>query len=105
VHHLADRVAVMYLGRIVEHGPTEAVFGAPRHPYTASLLASVLPPRPGTRLPDVRIGTEFPSPLAPPSGCAFHPRCPRAGEGCSVDDPADTKEGARGYRCHYPLNA
>jgi peptide/nickel transport system ATP-binding protein len=105
VHHLADQVAVMYLGRIVEHGPTEAIFGAPRHPYTAALLESVLPPRPGTRLPEIRVDAEFPSPLAPPPGCAFHPRCPRAGEGCPVDDPAERKEDSRRYRCHYPLGA
>jgi peptide/nickel transport system ATP-binding protein len=103
VHHLADQVAVMYLGRIVEHGPTEAIFGDPRHPYTAALLASVLSPRPGARLPQIRVGTEFPSPLAPPPGCAFHPRCPRAGEGCASIDPEEAPEGARGYRCHYPL--
>jgi peptide/nickel transport system ATP-binding protein len=103
VHHLADQVAVMYLGRIVEHGPTEAIFGDPRHPYTAALLASVLSPRPGARLPEIRVGTEFPSPLAPPPGCAFHPRCPRAGEGCASVDPDETREGTRGHRCHYPL--
>jgi peptide/nickel transport system ATP-binding protein len=103
VHHLADRVAVMYLGRIVEHGPTEAIFGAPRHPYTAALLASVLSPRPGARLPEMRVGAEFPSPLSPPPGCAFHPRCPCAGEGCATIDPDETRDGPRGYRCHYPL--
>jgi peptide/nickel transport system ATP-binding protein len=103
VHHLADQVAVMYLGRIVEHGPTETIFEAPRHPYTAALLASVLSPRPGARLPEMRVGAEFPSSLAPPPGCAFHPRCPRAGEGCATIDPDDTPEGPRGYRCHYPL--
>lgn len=103
VHHLADHVAVMYLGRIVEHGPTEAVFGDPRHPYTAALLASVLSPRPGARLPEMQVGAEFPSPLAPPPGCAFHPRCPRAGEGCAKIDPGNTVEGPRGYRCHYPI--
>ena len=103
VHHLADHVAVMYLGRIVEHGPTEAIFEGPRHPYTAALLASVLSPRPGARLPEIRVGAEFPSPLAPPPGCAFHPRCPRAGDGCTSIDPEETRDGSSGFRCHYPL--
>ena len=88
VNHLADRVAVMYLGRIVEHGPTEEVFGSPRHPYTAALLASVLSPRPGMRLPEIRLGVEFPSAINPPSGCAFHPRCPRRDDVCAAIDPA-----------------
>jgi peptide/nickel transport system ATP-binding protein len=103
VHHLADTVAVMYLGRIVEHGPTEAIFADPRHPYTAALLASVLSPRPGAKLPEMRVGAEFPSPLDPPPGCAFHPRCPRAGEGCAFVDPEETREAVRGFRCHYPI--
>jgi len=101
VNHLADRVAVMYLGRIVEHGPTEDVFGSPRHPYTAALLASVLSPRPGARLPEMRLGVEFPSAIAPPSGCAFHPRCPQADDVCRRSDPSETLEGARRFRCHH----
>jgi peptide/nickel transport system ATP-binding protein len=104
VNHLADRVAVMYLGRIVEHGPTEDVFGSPRHPYTAALLASVLSPRPGARLPDMRLGTEFPSAIDPPSGCAFHPRCPQADGVCKTIDPSEALEGARRFRCHHPQN-
>jgi peptide/nickel transport system ATP-binding protein len=102
VNHLADRVAVMYLGRIVEHGPTEDVFGSARHPYTAALLASVLSPRPGTRLPDMRLGLEFPSAISPPSGCAFHPRCPNGDDVCRTIDPSETSEGARRFRCHHP---
>jgi peptide/nickel transport system ATP-binding protein len=102
VNHLADRVAVMYLGRIVEHGPTEDVFGSARHPYTAALLASVLSPRPGTRLPDIRLGLEFPSAISPPSGCAFHPRCPNGDDVCRTIDPSETSEGARRFRCHHP---
>jgi peptide/nickel transport system ATP-binding protein len=104
MNHLADRVAVMYLGRIVEHGPTEQVFGAPRHPYTAALLASVLTPRPGLRLPDIRLGTEFPSPIDPPSGCAFHPRCPRRDDLCTREDPAESAQSASRVRCHHPVD-
>jgi peptide/nickel transport system ATP-binding protein len=104
VNHLADRVAVMYLGRIVEHGPTEDVFGSPRHPYTAALLASVLSPRPGARLPDMRLGIEFPSAITPPPGCAFHPRCPNGDDVCRNVDPSETFEGARRFRCHHPQN-
>jgi peptide/nickel transport system ATP-binding protein len=104
VNHLADRVAVMYLGRIVEHGPTADVFGSPRHPYTAALLASVLSPRPGMRLPEMRLGMEFPSAIDPPSGCAFHPRCPSSDGACRTIDPSEILEGARRFRCHHPQN-
>ncbi len=93
VNHLADRIAVMYLGRIVERGRTEAAFRAPRHPYTAALLEAVLAPVPGARLPDPALGAEFPSPLDPPPGCAFHPRCPRAGEICARVRPAGDPNG------------
>ncbi len=104
IQHLADRVAVMYLGRIVEEGPAEAVFRSPRHPYTAALLAAVLLPRAGAKLPNLPIRAEFPSPLAPPSGCVFHPRCPRATGMCSRDDPAETLEDGHGFRCHHPID-
>jgi peptide/nickel transport system ATP-binding protein len=104
MNHLADRVAVMYLGRVVEHGPIDVVFGSPRHPYTAALLASVLYPRPGMRLPELPLGTEFPSAIDPPSGCAFHPRCPRKDATCAAIDPAEVVAGACRFRCHHPLN-
>ncbi len=103
IYHLADRVAVMYLGRIVEEGRTEEIFAAPRHPYTAALLDAVLAPVAGARLPDLAVEAEFPSPLDPPPGCAFHPRCPRASEICTRIDPAKTKEGEHGFRCHHPI--
>jgi peptide/nickel transport system ATP-binding protein len=103
VNHLADRLAVMYLGRIVEHGPTDAVFGSPRHPYTSALLAAVLYPRPGMRLPELRLGTEFPSAIDPPSGCAFHPRCPRRDEVCAMRDPDEAVADGCRFRCHHPL--
>ena len=75
VSHLADRVAVMYLGRIVETGITDEIFAAPRHPYTRELLRAVLRPEPGMRLPLLELNGEFPSPTAPPPGCGFNPRC------------------------------
>ncbi len=90
VRHLADRTAVMYLGRIVEEGPTESLFAAPRHPYTALLLASQ--PRP--------------PPAAPPGGCPFHPRCPRADARCAAEGPLlAPAEGdpARRVACFHPL--
>jgi peptide/nickel transport system ATP-binding protein len=87
IEHIATNVAVMYLGRIVEFAPREALFRAPRHPYTKALLASVLTPEPGLGVPDTGLGLAFPNPLDPPPGCAFHPRCPEAGTRCSVAAP------------------
>jgi len=87
IEHIATRVAVMYLGRIVEFAPRDALFGAPRHPYTKALLASVLTPEPGLGVPDPGLGLTFPNPLDPPPGCAFHPRCPYAGPRCCVEAP------------------
>lgn len=103
VHHLADEVAVMYLGQIVERGTNEAIFQRPRHPYTDALLKAVLSPRPGSRLPELGLQAEFPSPLNPPSGCAFHPRCPNASAVCSQIDPPQAGED-HVYRCHHPNN-
>lgn len=103
VHHLADEVAVMYLGQIVERGPSEDIFERPHHPYTDALLRAVLTPRPGSRLPDLGLQAEFPSPLNPPPGCVFHPRCPYALADCSRLEPSSTG-GQRVHRCHHPLN-
>jgi peptide/nickel transport system ATP-binding protein len=87
VRYLADRVAIMYLGRIVESGPTEALFASPNHPYTQALLAEV--PRLDARHKRfVAIKGEIPSPLAPPPGCHFHPRCPHAMPRCKIEKPA-----------------
>jgi len=99
----------MYLGRIVEEGPTEALFLAPRHPYTALLLASQPrgePPKDG-EAPRLRAPGEPPSPADPPPGCAFHPRCPRASEECRKERPSDTiVDEATGQRvaCFHPLD-
>src|SRR5664279_2976794 len=75
IRHMSDRIAVMYLGRIVEAGPAPALFAAPNHPYTVALVAGMGTMQPGRRT-FVPIAGEIPSPLAPPSGCHFHPRCP-----------------------------
>ncbi|OZI15940.1 peptide ABC transporter ATP-binding protein [Bordetella genomosp. 7] len=86
VSHISDRVAIMYLGRIVELAPTEAVFSRANHPYTQALLKELPDLRPGRR--DYQpIKGELPSPLAPPAGCAFHPRCPHAMPRCSAERP------------------
>ncbi len=95
VRHVADRVAVMYLGRIVEQGPAGEVLSAPRHPYTRALLAAV--PGHGTKAPPIE--GDVPSPIAPPPGCRFHTRCPFAVERCRTDVPV-LGEGAHPVACH-----
>ena len=106
VRHVSDRVAIMYLGRIVELGATEQIFAAPRHPYTRALLDSA--PRlaaDGAPLQDIRpIQGELPSPIHPPSGCAFHQRCTRAQPRCSIQLPLLQPEAApHQTACHFPL--
>ncbi|HKC23915.1 MAG TPA: oligopeptide/dipeptide ABC transporter ATP-binding protein [Thermoanaerobaculia bacterium] len=108
VRRIAERTAVMYLGRIVEEGPTEDLFRAPRHPYTALLLASQPRREPAEAVdpPRLRAPGEPPSPAAPPPGCPFHPRCPSARERCREERPSDTiLDAATGQRvaCFYPL--
>ena len=106
VRHVSQRVAVMYLGRIVEIGGADELFAAPQHPYTAGLLAAVLVPDTARRQSDETIlaGDVPPASAEPPAGCSFHPRCPRAGEGCATTRPLLTPTPA-GHRaaCHYPL--
>jgi peptide/nickel transport system ATP-binding protein len=100
VEHLATRVAVMYLGRIVEEADTDRIFKKPRHPYTKALLESVLTPEPGLGVPELHLGAGFPNPLDPPSGCTFHPRCVHAKPECSQKAPPERK-GEEGYvTCH-----
>ncbi|MCW2871497.1 ABC transporter ATP-binding protein [Actinacidiphila oryziradicis] len=86
VRLIADRIAVMYLGRIVETGPTAEVWDNPRHPYTQALLAAIPRPDGAGRLPEELPG-DVPDPADPPSGCRFHPRCPRAFDGCDREEP------------------
>ena len=87
VKHVCDRVAVMYVGKIVETAPTAELYRAPRHPYTAALLAAVPMPDPRRRGEDGELRGEVPSPANPPSGCYFHPRCPFAVERCRAETP------------------
>jgi peptide/nickel transport system ATP-binding protein len=102
VRQIATRTAVMYLGEIVEIGPTEEVFRAPAHPYTAALLAAV-PKISATPAQSVVAG-EVPSPLDPPSGCRFHPRCPRARARCRDEPPVLRSFAApRQVACHFPM--
>jgi oligopeptide/dipeptide ABC transporter ATP-binding protein len=103
VEHLADRVAVMYLGRIVEDAPAAELFADPKHPYTRALLAANPLPDPDAPRGPVALGGEVPSPLAPPPGCAFHPRCPRAFEPCARAEPLPVAAGGGRVACHlYP---
>jgi oligopeptide/dipeptide ABC transporter ATP-binding protein len=108
VRHISDRVAIMYLGRIVETGATADVYAAPQHPYTRALLDSV----PKLVLDDDSLITfkpisgELPSPLSPPPGCHFHLRCPRAEARCRRDVPQlITGATGRAVACHYPIEA
>jgi peptide/nickel transport system ATP-binding protein len=100
VEHIATRVAVMYLGRVVELTDTATLFKAPRHPYTKALLASVLTPEPGKGIPETGLGLAFPDPLNPPSGCPFHPRCPARMNRCSREEPALRQDAAGLVACH-----
>jgi len=87
VHHLADRVAVMYLGRLVEVAPRDELFGTPAHPYTRALIEAIPRVGQGRRSRGRSIQGDLPSPMNPPSGCAFHPRCPRAQAVCRTETP------------------
>lgn len=102
VEHLASRVAVMYLGRIVEEAPASDLFKCPRHPYTKALLASVLTPEPRKGLPETHLGIAYPNPIDPPPGCTFHPRCPRADKKCTAVAPQPVVEKDRLVECHHP---
>jgi peptide/nickel transport system ATP-binding protein len=106
VKTVSDRVAVMYLGKIVEIGATEALFRLPAHPYTSVLLQAIPLPDPSVKPPEnIPVG-EPPSPIAPPSGCRFRTRCPRATERCAAEEPLLREVApAQFVACHYPLVA
>jgi peptide/nickel transport system ATP-binding protein len=101
VRHISDRVAVMYVGRIVELAETEALFTAPKHPYTAALLSAVPEPDPRARSKRIILQGEVANPAAPPPGCYFHPRCPHAIDRCRTQTPAWQEIApARFVACH-----
>ncbi len=102
VKHIAHRIAVMYLGRIVEIADKTAMFDAPRHPYTQALLAAIPVPEPGPPRERVLLAGDVPSPLAPPAGCHFHTRCPHARPLCAqVSPPLEADATGHATACHY----
>jgi oligopeptide/dipeptide ABC transporter ATP-binding protein len=107
VRHVCDRIAVMYLGKIVEMADADALFEHPRHPYTGALLSAVPVPDPRLARDKQRqvLGGDVPSPTNPPPACRFHTRCPKARDGhCNVEEPLlEIKEGGNLAACHYPL--
>jgi peptide/nickel transport system ATP-binding protein len=106
VEHIATRVAVMYLGRLVEEAETSILFNNPNHPYTRALLESVLTPDPDLGIPNAELGASYPNPIDPPSGCAFHPRCARVMPCCAVTPPTGINSSGSYVACHlYDENA
>jgi oligopeptide/dipeptide ABC transporter ATP-binding protein len=103
VAHMSHTIAVMYLGKIVEIGDAETVAKSPKHPYTQALFSAALPSHPDERREEIIVAGEVPSPLAPPAGCRFHPRCPYALPRCSTEEPELLPESGRLVACHlYP---
>ena len=105
VRHVSDRIAVMYLGKLVEVAPAEELYRAPVHPYTEALFSAVPVPDPRAPRDRIVLTGDVPSPVSPPSGCRFHPRCRYASEICGREEPpliahADGRVAA----CHHPLN-
>jgi oligopeptide/dipeptide ABC transporter ATP-binding protein len=111
VRHVSDRIAVMYLGKLVEIAPTDELFSRPRHPYTNALLSAIpaIDENGDARQQRILLGGDVPSPIDPPPGCRFHPRCPKARQLCSDDEPIlERKAGdlpVHATACHYPVEA
>jgi oligopeptide/dipeptide ABC transporter ATP-binding protein len=103
VRHVSHRVAVMYLGRLVEQAPTARLFGAPAHPYTKALLSAIPVPDPRRRRERIVLAGDVPSPANPPPGCRFHTRCPHVMERCRRETPPAYAVGA-GHRAHCFLH-
>lgn len=100
VEHISDRIAVMYLGRIVEIGPATKIYTEGQHPYTRALLSAVPTLDPATKAERMVLKGDVPSPINPPSGCHFHPRCPFAEKICSEKEPELVYDGNHGVSCH-----
>jgi oligopeptide/dipeptide ABC transporter ATP-binding protein len=107
VRHVSDRVAVMYLGRIVEIAPVDELYAHPVHPYSEALLSAVPVPDPDVLDSGIVLEGDVPSPIDPPAGCRFHPRCRYATDVCRVEDPPLTAEDGKPHpaACHHPLSA
>jgi peptide/nickel transport system ATP-binding protein len=105
VKNVSDRIVVMYLGKTCEVGDPESIYEHPSHPYTAALLAAIPEPDPSRRPdPEKVLGGEIPSPIAPPSGCRFRTRCPKAEARCATDEPVMREIGPNHFvACHFPL--
>ncbi len=106
VKHVSDRIAIMYLGKIVELAAAEDIYRAPRHPYTRALLSAIPRPNPHGRRERIVLQGDVPSPIDPPQGCAFHPRCPHATDRCRIEAPAlrpAPNLSGHTVACHYDL--
>ena len=102
VEHICDRIAVMYLGKVVEEGRCDEVYSNPKHPYTKALLSAIPHPDPDHPRDRIILNGDVPSPIHPPSGCSFHPRCPDRQEGCDLVEPElEAKEPGRKAACHW----
>jgi peptide/nickel transport system ATP-binding protein/oligopeptide transport system ATP-binding protein len=105
VEHISDRVAVMYLGKVVELAPRQELFRNPLHPYTQALMSAIPIPKPNLNRKRVILEGEVPSPLNPPEGCRFHPRCPAAMERCSIEEPIFIEEKQDHWVACFMVNA